>query len=246
MKTDRRQQAQTGPHDELGTAAVREWAAAAALVAGLALIPWWLLSGAVVDAPDAPAPSGSDAEFVAYYTENVTELAWTATLFVVQWTLVLTVVVGVVRAACRRLDMAAILTVALAGAATAVYVAAEGVMVWPVVQSDHTQEAVGSVLEAGVARALVASRDGLHAPAAVLLGISVLVAGWLLLRSRPWGHWFMAALSAVAGGFALTSVVVGPEGFGPGFILILWAWAVPLLALLGLRRSGPHQTASAE
>lgn len=83
---------------------------------------------------------------------------------------------------------------------------------------------------------MVESRDGLHAPAAVLLGFSVLLIGWLLVRSGLWGHWVMAALSLLSGGLALSSIVVGPDGFGPGLVLVVWGVVVPWMLLVGLRR----------
>ena len=46
----------------------------------------------------------------------------------------------------------------------------------------------------------------------------------------------MTGLSAVSGGLALSSIVVGPEGFGLGLILVLWGPVVPVLVLLALRR----------
>jgi hypothetical protein len=101
--------------------------------------------------------------------------------------------------------------VTLAGTATALYVAAEGVLSWPVVQTVRSAETVRRILDPGVARALVLSRGGLHAPASVLLGGSVLLIGWLLLRSELKGRWPMAAFSGVAGAFALSSIVVDPK-----------------------------------
>jgi hypothetical protein len=87
---------------------------------------------------------------------------------------------------------------------------------WPVVQSGATAESVRSVVDPGVAKAAVLSRDGLHAPASILLGLSVLLIGWLLLRSQLWGRSATAALSALSGGFALSSIVVGSEGLARG------------------------------
>lgn len=77
-------------------------------------------------------------------------------------------------------------------------------------------------LDADLAQAAELSRDGLHAPASVLLGMSVLLIAWLLAKSDLWGRWVMSGLAVIAGAFALSSVLVGPEGFGPGFIFVLW------------------------
>lgn len=101
-------------------------------------------------------------------------------------------------------------------------------------------------LDPGLAQAAVLSRDGLHAPASVLLGLSVLVIAWLLARSDLWGHRTMSVLAIVAGAFAVSSVLVGPEGLGPGFIFVLWCPVVAVLLLVGRRRSRTLAPSSAE
>lgn len=219
------------------TLAARRRASVAAVAAGWGLLLWFQVVRQVVRLdPSPPMPEDPDERFIEFYVGNASRLAWIATAYALQWALMLVLLAAVVRAVCRRFDLAAILALLLAGAATAVYVVGEGVKVWPVVQGDVTEETVRRVLEPGVARALLESRDGLHAPAAVLLGISVLLIGWLLLRSGLRGRWVMAGLSAVSGGLALSSVVVGPDGFGPGLIFVLWGPVVPVLVLFGLRR----------
>jgi hypothetical protein len=143
--------------------------------------------------------------------------------------------------------LAAIRAISLAGAATAIYVGAEGVRVWPVLAAtDMTAEKLRDNLDPGLARAAVLSRDGLHAPAGVLLGVSVLVIAWLLARSDLWGRLAMSVLAAVAGAFALSSVLVGPEGLGPGLILVLWGPVVAVLLLVGLWHSRAKARSSAE
>ena len=219
------------------TLAARRRASVAAVVAGWALLLWFQVVRQVVRLdPGPPMPEDPDERFIEFYLGNASRLAWIATAYTFQWALMLVLLAAVVRAVCRRFDLAAILALLLAGAATAVYVVGEGVKVWPVVQGEVTEETVRRVLDPGVARALLESRDGLHAPAAVLLGISVLLIGWLLLKSGLRGRGVMAGLSAVSGGLALSSVVVGPEGFGPGLIFVLWGPVVPVLVLLALRR----------
>jgi hypothetical protein len=83
----------------------------------------------------------------------------------------------------------------------------------------------------------VLSRDGLHAPASVLLGIAVLISAWLLARSDLRGHWVMSALAVVAGAFDVASVLVGPDGLGPGLVFVLWAPVVSVLLLIGRHRT---------
>jgi hypothetical protein len=91
-------------------------------------------------------------------------------------------------------------------------------------------------LDAGVAQAMVMSRDGLHAAAAVMLGISLLVVSWLLARSDLWGHWLLAAVGFLAGVSACVAMIVGPEGIGPGGIMV-WGILVAVIVLIGLRRN---------
>ena len=64
----------------------------------------------------------------------------------------------------------------LAGGATTLHASAESVLLWPVLAAaGMSAESVGDILDAGVAAAAVLSRDVLHAPASVLLGVAVLV-----------------------------------------------------------------------
>jgi hypothetical protein len=203
-----------------------------AAAAGLGLIPWFWIVQTVADL-ETPPPNAGESEFVDFYGDNLSTITLSATLFVVQWVIVLVLVLGVVRAACRRLDLAAHLAVTLAGAATAVYVAAEGVLVWPVLAFGMTSDTLRENLDPGIAQATLLSRDGLHAPASVLLGISVLVIAWLLSRSELWGRCVMSILAAIAGAVALTSVMVGPEGLGPGLIFVVWGPVVAVLLLVG-------------
>lgn len=133
----------------------------------------------------------------------------------------LVLLVPVVRAAAARLDLVGMLPVALTAAATAVYAGAEGMLVWPVLAAGMDAEELGAHLDPAHAQTVVLSRDGLHAPAAVLTGFSVLLIAWLLLRSDLWGHRVMAGLAALSGAWALPSVIVGPDGLGPGLIFVV-------------------------
>jgi hypothetical protein len=216
-------------------AEARRRAGLVASVAGLALVPWFLvidpISGFRPESPPLGAPA---QDFVDFYVDNFSRIPLNTTLFIGQWVIQLVLLVAIVRAACRRLDLAAILAITLAGAATAIYVAAEGVRVWPVLATtDMTAGELRDNLGPGLAQAAVLSRDGLHAPAAVLLGVSVLVIAWLLARSDLWGHWAMSVLGVVAGAFAVSSVLAGPEGFGPGFVSVMWMPVVAVLLLVG-------------
>jgi hypothetical protein len=204
--------------------AARRRAGLVAAVAGLVLVPWFLLTQAVVELDPDPPPLGAPGQdFVDFYVENHSRIPLNVTLFIGQWVIVLVLLVAVVRAACVRLDLAALLAITLAGASTAIYVAAEGVLLWPALpSSDMDGQVLGDTLDASLAQAAVLPRDGLHAPASVLLGVSALVIAWLLAKSDLWGHWAMSLLGALAGAFALSSLLVGPEGFGPGFIFVLW------------------------
>jgi CBS-domain-containing membrane protein len=78
------------------------------------------------------------------------------------------------------------------------------------------------------------------------LGVSVLVIAWLLARSDLWGHWAMSLLGVLAGAFALSSLLVGPEGFGPGFIFVLWGPVVAMVLLVGRWRSRTPGSADVE
>jgi hypothetical protein len=226
----------------------RRRAGLVAAVAGLVLVPWFLVIDPIAGfRPVSPEPVAPAQDFVDFYVDNFSRIPLNATLFIGQWVILLVLLVAVVRAACRRLDLAAILAITLAGAATAIYVDAEGVRVWPVLAAtDMTAEGLRDNLDPALAQAAVLSRDGLHAPASVLLGLSVLVIGWLLARSDLWGHWAMSVLAVVAGAFAVSSVLVGPEGFGPGFISVLWGPVVAVLLFVGRWRSRTLASSSAE
>lgn len=227
------------------TARARRRASVVAVVAGVGLVSWFQVIQLVVDLkPGAPAPEEPDEEFVEFFVGNLSRLPWYATLFTLQWVIMLVLFVAVVRATCSRFDLAAIAALALAGAATAVYVVAEGILSWPTVRAGITAEAVRHSLDPGVARALVESRDGLHAPAALLLGVAVLLIGWLLLSSRLWGRWVMATLSLLSGALAMSSIVVGPDGLGPGLIFLVWGIVVPIMLLVGLRRADAEPEAT--
>lgn len=220
-------------------AGARRRAGLVASVAGLALVPWFLVMNQISGLrPESPSLGAPAQDFVDFYVDNSSRIPLNTTLFIGQWIIQLVLLVALVRAACMRLDLAAIVAITLAGAATAIYVVAEGVRVWPVLATtDMTAEEIRDNLDPGLAQAAVLSRDGLHAPAAVLLGVSVLVIAWLLARSDLWGHWAMSVLGLVAGAFALSSVLVGPEGFGPGFIFVMWIPVVAVLLLVGRWRS---------
>jgi hypothetical protein len=216
-------------------AAARRRAAIVAVVAGFSLAPYFWLFSATVGWPagDAPLFSAPAGDFVDFYVDGLSEIPLLATVAIGSWVIWLLLMVAVVRAATERLDLAAIASMTLAGASTAIYVAAEGVLAWPTV--GMTAGEVSGNLDAGVAQALLMSRDGLHAAAAVLLGVSVLVVSWLLARSDLWGHWLLAVTGLLAGISACTSMVVGPEGLGPGAIM-LWGIVVAVVLLIGLRR----------
>ncbi len=215
----------------------RRRATVVAAVAGLALAPYFWIATAVVGWPgeNAPPTSAPANDFVHFYAEEVSHIPLAATVAIGQWVVWLVLVVSVVRAACRRLDLAAILSIALAGVSTAVFVAAEGVLAWPTI--GMTADEITANLDPGVAKAMVLSRDGLHAAAGVTLGISLLVVSWLLARSDLWGHRLLAVIGSLAGASACTSMIVGPDGIGAGAIL-LWGIAVAVVILIGLRRDG--------
>jgi hypothetical protein len=209
-----------------------------AAVAGLVLVPWfWAVEAVAGFEPVSPPLGRPDQEFIEFYTGNLSRIPLNTTLYVGQWVILLVLLVAVVHTVSSRLTLAAVLAITLAGAATAVYVAAEGVLLWPVYAADMSAGKLGDDLDPTLARSAVLSRDGLHAPAAVLLGVSMLLIAWLLLRSELWGHRVMSALALVAGIFALSSILVGPEGFGPGFIFVLWGPVTAVLLLIGRRRS---------
>jgi hypothetical protein len=203
------------------------------------LLPYFWLSAAVVGWPaqEAPPVGAPATDYVHFYVDGSSHIPLAATVAIGSWAIWLVLVVSVVRAACRRLDLAAILAVTLAGASTAVYVAAEGVLAWPTI--GMTVGEIPDNLDAGVARAMVLSRDGLHAAAGVLLGISLLVVSWLLARSDLWGHWVLAVVGFLVAVSASVSMIVGPEGLGAGAIL-LWGIVVAVVVLVGLRRNVPQ------
>lgn len=64
----------------------------------------------------------------------------------------------------------------------------------------------------------------------------MLIIAWLLATSDLWGHWTMSVLAVVVGASAVSSVLVGPEGFGPGLI-VPWGIVVAVLLLVGRWRS---------
>ena len=219
-------------------AAARRRASVVASIAGLSLAPYFWLSVAVVGWPaqEGPAVGAPATDYVDFYVDGFSRIPLVATVAIGSWAIWLVLVVSVVRAACRRIDLAATLAVTLAGASTAVYAAAEGVLAWPTI--GMTAGEIPENLDAGVAQAMVMSRDGLHAAAAVLLGISLLVVSWLLARSDLWGHWLLAAFGFLAGVSACAAMIVGPEGIGPGGIMV-WGIVVAGVVLIGLRRKAP-------
>ena len=230
------------PHKgEGGLAEARRRAGLVAVVSGLVLLPWFWAVEAIAGFRTVSPPLGApDTEFIDFYVDNASRIPLNATLFIGQWVIILVLLVSVTRAASRRLDLAAILATTLAGAATAIYVGAEGARLWPVMAADMSAGELREDLDPLLAQAGALSRDGLHAPASVLLGVSVLLIAWLLGHSDLWGHWVMSGLAAVAGALALSSVIVGPEGFGPGFIFVLWGPVSAVLLLIGLRRTRTH------
>jgi hypothetical protein len=194
--------------------------------------------------PESPPLGAPDQDFIDFYVDNSSRIPLNVTLFIGQWVIVLVLLVSVVRAACRRWDLAAVLATILAGVATAIYVGAEGVRLWPVMAADMSAGKLREDLDPALAQAAELSRDGLHAPASVLLGMSVLLLAWLLAKSDLWGHRVMSGIAVFAGAFALSSVLVGPEGFGPGFIFVLWGPVTALLLLIGHRHTRRHTSAA--
>ena len=166
-------------------AAARRRAGIVAAVAGLGLVPYFLLVGTLAAMPvdEAPPVGAPEQDFVDFYRDNFSEMPLNVTLTIGMWVILLVLIVAVVRAACRRFDLAAILAVTLAGAATVVFVVAEGILAWPVVLFDMTPEGIRDNLDPGVAQAMVLSRDGIHATAIVLLQLSMFLVAWLLLAA---------------------------------------------------------------
>lgn len=224
-----------GNGQDTETVTARRRASVAAAVAGLLLAPYFWLFSATIGWPgwDAPAPDAPPGEFVDFYVVGAADIPLVATVAIGSWAIWLTLIVSVVRAACRRLDLAAILAVTMAGASTAVYVAAEGLLAWPTI--GLTSGELADSVDPGVAQAMVLSRDGLHAAAAVLLGLSMFVVSWLIVRSDLWGRRLLAGSGSLAGLSACSSLVVGPEGLGAGGVL-LWGIVVGVVILIGLRR----------
>lgn len=226
---------------EVGVAVSARRAQLVAAAAGLVLVPWfWMINVIAGLRPTSPPLGAPDQEFIDFYVGNSSRIPLNATLFIGQWVIVLVLLVSVVRASCRRWDLAAVLATVLAGVATAIYVGAEGVRLWPVMAAGMSARKLRDDLDPEFAQAAELSRDGLHAPASVLLGMSVLLIAWLLAKSDLWGRWVMSGIAAFAGAFALTSVLVGPEGLGPGFIFVLWGPVTALLLLIGHRHSRTH------
>jgi hypothetical protein len=207
-----------------------------ATVVGLALVPYFWLASAVVgwgqDAPPFDAPA---EDFVDYYVDEFTSIPRQATAAIGMWALVLVLIVSVVRMTCPRFGLDAILSVTLAGAGTAVFVAASGLGVWPTIGT--TKSDVAQHLDPGVAQAMVASIDGMHAAGSVLLGFAMLLVAWLLARTDLWGHWLLAAVAFLAGISACTTMFQGADAIGPGGIL-LWGILVAIIVLVGHRREG--------
>lgn len=220
-------------------AAAQRRAGLVAAIAGLALAPYFWLSTGLVGWPsqDTPPLSAPTQDFIDFYVDGFSRIPVRATVAIGSWAIWLLLIVSVVRAACRRLDLAAVFSVTLAGAATAVYVAAEGALAWPTIGT--TADEVAQHLDPGVAQAMVMSRDGLHASASVLQGISMLVLAWLVARSDLWGRGLLTVTGFLAGVSAGASMILGPEALGPGGIL-LWGVVVAVVILVGRRRGVPE------
>jgi len=137
----------------------RRRAGLVAAVAGLVLVPWFLVIDPLAGfRPESPPVGAPAQDFVDFYVDNFSRIPLNTTLFIGQWVILLVLLVAVVRAACRRLDLAAILATTLAGAATAVYVGAEGVRLWPVLAAtDMTAGRLRDNLDPGLAQAAVLS-----------------------------------------------------------------------------------------
>lgn len=231
----------TGGGDPQGgdPVAVRRQAALVAAVAGIAQLLWFVVAGALTDTGADEPPVGAAAQdFVDFYVDNFTRIRMGAAAAVVLWVLILVLLVAVVRAACRSLDLAAILAITLAGASVACAVTAEGALAWPTLAVDMTAAKLPDNLDPGVAQALLLSRDGFLAAAAVLAGVSVLLIAWLLGRSDLWGHRPLAAVTAVVGAFAAAGMVLGTEGIGANLIGP-WGVATAVVLLVARRRLRP-------
>lgn len=223
--------------------AARRRAGVVAAIAGLALAPYFWLAVAMMGWPgwDAPAPGAPASDFVDFYVDGRSQIPLVATVAIGSWAIWLTLVVSVVRAACRRLDLAAILAVTMAGASTAVYIAAEGILAWPTIGFSTSE--IPAILDPGVAQAMVMSRDGLHAAASVLLGIAMILVSWLLVRSDLWGHRILAVGALLAGVSACAAMVAGPEGLGPGGVMV-WGITVCVTVGIGGRRQAKRKVAT--
>ncbi|MFM7718741.1 MAG: hypothetical protein ACKO8G_04505 [Actinomycetota bacterium] len=203
----------------------RRAATLVAIVCGLLVLPWFWIVGATAGWPvdGSPSPDAGPRAFADFYLANIDHLPLRATLAVGSWILWLLLIVAVAALVRGAFPLAARAATSLATAAIAVYVASEGVLVWPAVGLRAADLPVA--LDPGVAQALVLSRDGLHAVGSVLLGAAMFALAWPVARAPLPGRWVVAAIGALAGVSACASVVVGPEGLGPGVIL-LWGLAV--------------------
>jgi hypothetical protein len=224
-----------GTRHDTEVIAARRRARVVAAVAGLSLAPYFWLASAVVgwpadDAPPLGAPPGA---YLDFYLEGVSSIPIAGTVAIGSWAIWLVLVVAVVRAACRRLDLAAVVAVTLAGASTAVRVVAEGVLAWPAI--GMTAAEILENVDGEVARAMVMSRDGLLAAASVALGISMVIVSWLLARSDLWGRWLLAAVGFLAAVSACASMVAGPDALGPGGVLV-WGVLVGVVVVVDNRR----------
>ena len=103
---------------EPSTSTARRRAGVVAAVAGLILPPYFWIVSALVGWPgwEAPAPGSPATEFVDFYVTQRTLIPLVATLAIGSWAIWLTLVVAVIRAASRRMELAAILAVTMAGA----------------------------------------------------------------------------------------------------------------------------------
>lgn len=194
----------------------RRRAGVVAAVAGLALVPYFWFASALVGWPghNAPAADAPARAFVDYYATEASQVRRAATVAIGLWVLWLALVVAAVRWACRRLDFAAVFAMTLAGASVAVFVAAEGVMVWPAIAVSARE--IAEHLDPEIARASVMSRDGLHAAASVPWGVSMLVVAWLFVRSDLRGRWVLGGVGVLAGVSACTTMFQGSDPLGPG------------------------------
>ena len=147
---------------------------------------------------EAPPVGAPEQDFVDFYRDNFSEMPLNVTLTIGMWVILLVLIVAVVRAACRRFDLAAILAVTLAGAATVGLRGGRGHPRLAGRPVRHDPEGIRDNLDPGVAQAMVLSRDGIHATAIVLLGLSMFLVAWLL-SSDMWGHWPLAVGAGLAG-----------------------------------------------